>query len=651
MSEQCILCQKQSKLDLADVIKQRKNILLRLPLRDPAYEYSSPIIGTFFMTLLQAAIFGFGNMPHGRRPSCTLVIDEFQNFVTEDNEKFFSEGRKYRVKQILAHQYMSQLDRDGLTTMKQAATSAYTIVAFRTNKDDSGVLAPAFSGLQRKATDIIIDVLPLLEKHKSAMVKEFYWHTVKPLETAARLRETTERWTTGEGRYKTKHEEVILPSYTFGFGVVSFAPELVLSTLQTLNNALYYSQKEEQVNESRFERFWQDFLTLNEAVAYDEVEDEENKQKIQELGRQIRELEKIQRGDRLLSAEQVHKITQDAVVYAAKFEKEYNIPDPFNLADDEPVSSLEAKVRRYISGFPFEREELGEAIAERVSEIASRLSALCRERIERFKALIKQHGMADEEWKRVAFTYGLKYGSAYDYDYPKNFFNENIGFVKRFFMPQYIESGEMYFRESLEYTNLSQEGRLLKYVQSHIEWEERKSREDASSRIKELEEERKSISPTRKVENARIVELKELVRQVIAVLIEQPLTADNASFSAAEIAHSVQQQPNRQAYVKLAATMVQMTTRDLADTFVPVSWQEANERRNSIIKQTKEKYCRGRATVEQEIAAVYQRGEDDTEPPPTAPTPAKLPKQPPSGGRSGTQPDLFDRLDADESAT
>jgi hypothetical protein len=58
-----ILCQKGKSLDLASMIKNKKNILLRLPLRDPAFEQAAPIIGTFFITLLQAAIFSMHQFP------------------------------------------------------------------------------------------------------------------------------------------------------------------------------------------------------------------------------------------------------------------------------------------------------------------------------------------------------------------------------------------------------------------------------------------------------------------------------------------------------------------------------------------------------------------------------------------------------------
>src|SRR5437763_1188343 len=141
------------------------------------------------MTLLHGAIFSFGNLPHAKRPACTIVIDEFQNFVTEDNEQFFSEGRKYRVKQVLAHQGTHQLDR-GDTTMKKTATSAYTIVCFRTNKDDAPDMSSLFAGMKRPTTNIYIDVLDRLETHQSASVKEFYWHTVTKLQNAAKNKAT-----------------------------------------------------------------------------------------------------------------------------------------------------------------------------------------------------------------------------------------------------------------------------------------------------------------------------------------------------------------------------------------------------------------------------------------------------------------------------
>src|SRR2546427_909025 len=140
------------------------------------------------MTLLHGAIFSMGNLPHRKRPPWTLVIDEFQNFVTEDNEQFFSEARKYRVKQILAHQGTHQLDKSGTTTMKKTATSAHTIECFRTNKDDAPDMASLFTGIKRRPTIILTDPLEQkgFQEHPKVFVREFYRNTITALEAATK---------------------------------------------------------------------------------------------------------------------------------------------------------------------------------------------------------------------------------------------------------------------------------------------------------------------------------------------------------------------------------------------------------------------------------------------------------------------------------
>jgi hypothetical protein len=66
---------------------------------------------------------------------------------------------------------------------------------------------------------------------------------------------------------------------------------------------------------------------------------------------------------------------------------------------------------------------------------------------------------------------------------------------------------------------------------------------------------------------------------------------------------------------------------DLNKSHPAVHYTEANERRNRIIKQTKDKYCRGRATVEKDINAVYVLAEKllpNTPQPPAQPKPQLL---------------------------
>jgi hypothetical protein len=137
-----IVGQKTSRLDFRVAIQQRHILLIRLPIK--TLGEIAELIGTMLVALIHGATFSFENKPRSARPGFSLYVDEFQNFSTLDFAELFTEARKYKARQVVANQYMKQLD---LEELREAVTTAYTIVAFRTTDDDSRKLAPLFSTL------------------------------------------------------------------------------------------------------------------------------------------------------------------------------------------------------------------------------------------------------------------------------------------------------------------------------------------------------------------------------------------------------------------------------------------------------------------------------------------------------------------------
>ncbi|MBK6771212.1 MAG: TraM recognition domain-containing protein [Ignavibacteria bacterium] len=77
-----------------------------------------------------------------QRKHFTILVDEFQNFVSRDLEAALSEVRKYRVALVLANQTLSQLSAPILTAVLGNAGSH---IFFRQGITDVGRIADLYS--------------------------------------------------------------------------------------------------------------------------------------------------------------------------------------------------------------------------------------------------------------------------------------------------------------------------------------------------------------------------------------------------------------------------------------------------------------------------------------------------------------------------
>jgi hypothetical protein len=189
-----ILCQPRSSIHLRKLIEQRKNLLVRLPINEEAYTRSAPLVGIVLMSLIYATTFSFADVSEPERPGFSLIVDEFQNFATEDYAKLFSQGRKFRVKQFLAHQYRGQLSDTTRDDNRDATLSAFTKVIFRVTEPDSRALGSLFLDIQQtqQPVNLAIDILDRLERHPSPVVKEFAARYVWLLQAGAKDKMGTE---------------------------------------------------------------------------------------------------------------------------------------------------------------------------------------------------------------------------------------------------------------------------------------------------------------------------------------------------------------------------------------------------------------------------------------------------------------------------
>lgn len=133
-----IIGQRRQTINFRQAIERKEIIFVRLPVKTVAQD--AEVIGTVIVAQLHAAIFSFGNLPEAQRQGVSVYIDEFQHFVTRDIAELFTEGRKFGVRLVIAHQTRQQLPN-----LLQASTmTARTIVCFRPTTEDARELAPVF---------------------------------------------------------------------------------------------------------------------------------------------------------------------------------------------------------------------------------------------------------------------------------------------------------------------------------------------------------------------------------------------------------------------------------------------------------------------------------------------------------------------------
>ncbi|MBP7806519.1 type IV secretory system conjugative DNA transfer family protein [Candidatus Gracilibacteria bacterium] len=140
-----IVCQTNNKMNLADIMDNRKILLVKLS-KGQLGESNANLIGAMMITrIYQVAMMRAEKREEDRVPF-SVYIDEFQNFATDTFENILSEVRKYKLNITVAHQYMDQLSPSLRRTI---FGNVANIISFRVGAEDAGILAkeyePVFS--------------------------------------------------------------------------------------------------------------------------------------------------------------------------------------------------------------------------------------------------------------------------------------------------------------------------------------------------------------------------------------------------------------------------------------------------------------------------------------------------------------------------
>lgn len=107
-------------------------------------EDSASLLGALLVTSIALAAYSRANIEESIRKVHYLYVDEFQSFTTLAVADMISELRKYRLRLVLAHQHLEQLEPG----VKHAVIgNAGTLIAFRMGAEDGQLISQEFMGV------------------------------------------------------------------------------------------------------------------------------------------------------------------------------------------------------------------------------------------------------------------------------------------------------------------------------------------------------------------------------------------------------------------------------------------------------------------------------------------------------------------------
>lgn len=145
--------QAKSSFNIRDVMDSGKILLISTD-KGSLGDATSDLTNGLFLAKIQMAAFSRSDIPESKRIPWTLYLDEFQNFVSDSFSVTLSEGRKYKLSLVMAHQTLEQVPQD-IRSIILGNTGIQ--VYFRINRADSEILAKegfSYSGFDVKEVDL-----------------------------------------------------------------------------------------------------------------------------------------------------------------------------------------------------------------------------------------------------------------------------------------------------------------------------------------------------------------------------------------------------------------------------------------------------------------------------------------------------------------
>lgn len=148
-----IVGQAKSSFDIRQMMDDKKILIINLS-KGRVGEVNTTLLGSMLVTKIYLAAMSRADVPADIMkdlPSFYLYVDEFQNFANESFSDILSEARKYKLRLIIAHQYVEQMEEE---VRDAVFGNVGTTVAFRVGPFDAETLETIFSP-QFEATDLV----------------------------------------------------------------------------------------------------------------------------------------------------------------------------------------------------------------------------------------------------------------------------------------------------------------------------------------------------------------------------------------------------------------------------------------------------------------------------------------------------------------
>ena len=148
-----IVGQPKSSFDFRRLMDEKKIVIINLS-KGRVGEVNTNLLGSMIVTKIYLAAMSRADVPADvmrNLPPFYLYVDEFQNFANESFSDILSEARKYKLRLIIAHQYVEQMEEE---VRDAVFGNVGTTVAFRVGPFDAETLETIFAP-QFEATDLV----------------------------------------------------------------------------------------------------------------------------------------------------------------------------------------------------------------------------------------------------------------------------------------------------------------------------------------------------------------------------------------------------------------------------------------------------------------------------------------------------------------
>jgi hypothetical protein len=148
-----IIGQPKSSFDIRELMDQKKILIINLS-KGRVGEVNATLLGSMLVTKIYLAAMSRADVSAQTMknlPSFYFYVDEFQNFANESFSDILSEARKYKLRLIIAHQYVEQMEEE---VRDAVFGNVGSTIAFRVGPFDAETLEAIFAP-QFEATDLV----------------------------------------------------------------------------------------------------------------------------------------------------------------------------------------------------------------------------------------------------------------------------------------------------------------------------------------------------------------------------------------------------------------------------------------------------------------------------------------------------------------